>query len=135
MVSNKQKGRAFEMRVMKYLQSIGYSVDRARPALKFVGPGKYYCGPNDFWGCADLIAFRKDKPFVLVLQVHAGSSISPRQRKLEALPWHPTAQRVQLWVKQPSFQSGIRSLWLDNGTWKEYIWRLKDGQEPVGGLL
>jgi len=134
-VNSKTKGNNFENRIKKYLESLGYTVDKARAALKFAGPGKYFSSPNDFWGVADLIAFRKDRAYTLIVQAHAGHDVGPRQRKLEALPWHPTAQRVQLWVKQPSFQSGIRSLWLDNGTWKEYIWRLKDGQEPVGGLL
>lgn len=118
-MSNRTKGAAFEKRVQEYLISLGYAADRARPALKFVGPGKFFSGPNDFLGCADIMAVHKEKPYTLFIQCHAGDNFADRKRKMAAVPWNLKYQRVHIWGKSKTKRSHIRLFALDDGGWIE----------------
>lgn len=124
-MSNKSRGAAFEKRVQSYLESVGYKTDRARPVMKFCGPGKIFSGPNDFLGCADLIGVHPNKP-TLFIQCTLGDAAS-RRKKLEAVPWNLAHQAVMLWER---YAPGvIRSFSLaPSGDWSEHIFRLKDGE-------
>ena len=135
-MGNREKGKRFEDRIKKYLESCGWTVDKARAAVRFVGPGRAVSSPNDFFGCADLIGVHQDKPYTLMIQCHAGKSATQRKAKLEAINWHYTAQRVQLWMPQSGMRGGIRalSLCMPGRDWSEYFFRLKAGN-PVEDLL
>ena len=103
-MSSKSKGNAFEVKVRKYLEANGFTVDRARATLKrlFI-PGKapmFVSGANDFFGCADLVGVHPAKGYTLFVQCFASQDsggLAHRKRKLEKIPWNLPTQRVQLW--------------------------------------
>ena len=135
-MTNRQRGKAFEAKIKKYLQSIGFIVDVARPTIKYCGPGKIFSGPNDFWGCIDLIAFHPGKAYTLMIQAHAGDNASTKRKDVEKLPWNTNAQFVQVWTPLAGIKRGIRTYWLQNdGSWSEILWAMKDGIVPGGGHL
>ena len=137
--STREKGKRFERRIRQYLESLGWTVDVARAAIHFIGPGKCFSSQCDFFGCADLICIKPDKPYTLFIQAHAGEAYAKKRKDLELVKWSP-AQRVQLWVPQEGILSGVRVFHLsaihdDQTDWSEYIFRVKDGSEPPQGVL
>ena len=135
-MTSRQKGKAFETKIRKYLESVGYTVDVARPTIKYCGPGKIFSGPNDFWGCIDLIAFHPNKAYTLCVQAHAGDNASTKRKDVEKLPWNTNAQCVQVWTPLAGIKRGIRTYWLQkDGSWREILWAMKTGEVPVGGHL
>ena len=137
-MSNAAAGKRFESKIKEYLESLGFKVDKARAALHFIGPGKFFSSPCDFFGAADLIAVHKEKPYTLFIQAHRGTSLKPRREKLEAVPWNLQVQKVQLWTAQEGVRGGVRVLELDRSDvseWRETIFRLKEGENPPAGVL
>src|SRR3990167_11369526 len=127
-MSNRSRGAAFEVRIKKYLESLGFTVDKARAALHFRGPGKFFSSQNDFFGCADLIAIHPEKPYILFIQATLGE-ISSRKKKLLAVPWNLQVCRVQLWKRDEAFRGGIVVKELGReGSFREIIFRIKDGE-------
>lgn len=104
-MSNRSKGNAFEVRVKKYLEAKGFTVDKARAIQKqiFTPRGRFFVSsPNDFLGCADLLAVSKAKHYTLFVQCCASSqtgNVTARKKKLEAVPWNLQVQKVQLWQR------------------------------------
>lgn len=134
-MSNRAIGKRFEDRCKKFLESLGFTVDKARASLKFVGPGKFFSGANDIMGCADLVAVHPHKGYTLFVQCHHSTSSSrTRKEKLENVKWNLPAQKVQLWMPLEDLMAGIRTLELRPEGWKEYIWRMKKGEEPLNVL-
>ena len=136
-MSNRAAGKRFEDRCKKFLESLGFCVDKARAATRWTPRGTF-SSSNDFLGCADLLAVHPEKPYTLFVQCTLGD-IGSRQRKMEAVPWCHEAQRVMVWSRQEGMASGIRShrlgIWTGKeGTnsfkWDEAFFRMKDGQEP-----
>lgn len=140
-MSTRAAGQRFELRCKKYLESVGFTVDKARAALRSFGPGKYFSSPCDFFGCADLIAVHPDKPYTLFVQCYASPGHGPgnKLKELGAVKWNLKAQNVQLWQRVDSIAGGIRTLIrreVDGQmAWGEMIWRMRNGEEPEGGLL
>jgi len=132
-------GNAWEKRILTYLESLGWTVDRAKMAQKCVGPGIWVSYSADFFGCLDLIAINAEMPYTLCIQATLGD-IKSHKEKLEAVAWHDAAQRIQLWTRQDGIISGVRVLMLLPGkkkerTWTEHIWKMKDGVQPPQGVL
>lgn len=134
-------GNRFELRVKHFLESIGWTADKARQAAKFLGPGRIVGTPNDFFGCIDIMAVHPEKTYTLLVQTTLDSGIGRKKRDLEAVRWNLTAQRVQIWVPA-AMQSGIRALTLlsrggnaEPARWSEQFFRMIQGEEPIGGIL
>lgn len=135
LASNRARGNAFEKRIQEYLESIGYAVERARAKIIWI-PGGIVNGKkqlrpistsHDHFGCCDLIGIHPDRPFTIFIQTTLGS-LTGRKEKMQNFKWNLSAQRVQVWTRIESMQSGIRVLELcPNGEWLETIFRLKDG--------
>lgn len=140
-MSNRAAGKRYENKIEAYLKSLGWQVDKARAALRAIGPGKFVSSQCDLLGFADLFAVHPAKPYTLLVQAHKGTNIATRMRKGEAVPWNLGAQRVQIWTPAGSVRSGVRVHWFrDTGSvtgpaWVEYFFRLKTGVEPLGGIL
>lgn len=134
-MSSRAAGNRFELRIKGYLESLGWVVDKARATLKFVGPGKCYSSPCDFWGFGDLIGIHPQKPYTLVVQAHKGTNVGERKAKAEAVPWNPIAQRVQVWTPVDGLRSGIRVWSLQGGHWREFFFRMKEGEPPLEGMF
>ena len=132
-MSNRAIRRRFEDHCKKYLESVGFVVDKARAALKFAGPGKFFSSSNDFFGCADLIGVHPDKAYSLFVQCHLSSNpnIKRRQQKMEAVPWNLAVHRVELWLADGR-RGGMRTFDLVAFGWKEILWKMKHGEEPLG---
>lgn len=125
-MNNREKGKAFEKKIMLYLQAHGFTVDQARPTLKWVGPGKCFSSPCDFFGAADLVAVHPGRLFTLFIQAHAHHDRAARLEKLERVHWNLQAQRVQLWLPGKSRDS-MRIYTLVGGTsWRESELRMYD---------
>src|SRR4051812_26738930 len=115
-MSNKSRGNAFELKVKKYLESLGFKVDKARAKIMMIAPGRMVSGPNDFLGCADLLAVHPQRRYTLLAQCTLGD-VSARQRKMETVPWNLEAQKVMLWTRQDGILSGMRVMTLQSGGW------------------
>ena len=106
-MSNRSKGNAFELKIKKYLEANGFTVDKARAIQRMLflpgGRKMFVSSPNDFFGVADLIGVHHDKDYTLFVQCCAGTTknLSVRRHKLEAVRWNFKVQRVQLWSKPP----------------------------------
>ena len=134
-MSNRSRGLAFEKKIQEYLSGIGFTIDRARAAVKFIGPGRAISSPNDFFGCADLIGVHQQKPYTLFLQCTKGDTVS-RRKKCEAVKWNLDAQKVQVWTDQSGIRNGIRSYKLcKDGEWSEHIWIMRPGVKPDADVL
>lgn len=135
-MTSRQKGKNFETKIRKFLESLGYTVDVARPTIKYCGPGKIFSGPNDFWGCIDLIAFHPNKAYTLCVQAHAGDNASTKRKDVEKLPWNTNAQCVQIWTPLASVRGGIRTfLYHGDKNWTETLWKMQTGVMPTEGHL
>jgi hypothetical protein len=129
-LSNRSRGAAFETRIKQYLESVGYTVDKARAALAFRGPGKFFSSQNDFLGCADLLAVHPQRPWTLFVQATLGQK-APRQKKMEAVDWNLNAQKVQLWTRPAPGHARILTLHRNTDDakpfWTERSFRLCNG--------
>lgn len=139
MGSTREKGKRFERRIKDYLISLGWTVDIARAAVHFVGPGKCFSSQCDFFGCADIVAIHSTQLYTLFIQAHAGEAFAKKRKDLENMKWGLT-QRVQLWVPQNEIRQGIRvfnmmARYPDIPTWREFIFRMKNGEPPPEGIL
>lgn len=140
-MTSRQKGKAFETKIRKYLESVGFTVDVARPTIKYCGPGKIFSGPNDFWGCLDLIAVHPEKAFTLGIQASCDvGNVAAKKKKCEAIPWNIMVQNIQIWVPLEGVRGGIRTYQLGivqptGIQWREILWAMKTGEVPVGGHL
>ncbi len=130
-MNNRAAGQRFEAKCKKYLESIGFTVDKARAALHFIGPGKFFSSQCDFFGAADLMAIHPAKTYTLFVQCHRGTSLNPRREKLEKVPWNFKAQKVQLWTADEIVRGGIRT-WIRESWalgWEEARWKMESGVE------
>ena len=128
-MSNREKGKSFEKKIKQYLESLSFVVERAKPAARWIGPGRCISGPNDILGCADIMAVHPKKDYTVFIQATSGHGIAPRKKKLETVPWS-AAQRVQLWSPQEKLRNGIRVLWLHAGEWSMHVFQMEAGKWP-----
>ena len=144
--ANIRRGRAagarFEDKCKKFLESLGWTADKARQAVKFIGPGRAVGTANDFFGCVDVMAVNPDKNYTLFVQCTKDSGVGRKKRDLEAVRWNLDSQRVQVWLPLQGMRGGIRVLRLmSHGTnereavWVETLFRMATGVEPEGGVL
>lgn len=134
-MNKKASGDRWEKRIQEYLISLGFKTDRAKRQIRMVGPGKWFSTPYDFLGVADIIAVHKDKPYTLFVQATTADP-NCKKEKMEKMGWNLNAQKVQIWTKFRSIQSGCRILNLKNkSTWEEHIFRIKDGINLMGDIL
>ena len=107
--NNTRKGSAYEDAIRKYLESLGYTVDKARATRKQLfgprGPIRdkkgnpvYVSSRNDFFGCVDLIALHPQKSYTLFIQATKDRGVSRKQSKLETVDWNLRHHRVQVWM-------------------------------------
>ena len=137
-MTNRQAGKVYEAKCRKFMESIGWTVDTARAAVRWIAPGKAISSANDFFGCGDLLCIHKDKPFLVVIQCTHSKSIAIRRNKMEAVAWNLAIQYPQVWSPVDGLRGGVRTDWLRGGAapfWVEHLWRMQNGVEPVGGFL
>lgn len=138
-MSRREAGRRLETRIQKYLESLGWVVDKARAAVKFIGPGKFVSSRNDFWGFGDLSAIHPLRDFTLVVQTTLDSGVGRKRERAESIPWNLNVQRIQVWQPVASIQSGMRVLWLrkftEPATWEDYIFKMKPREWPPSRIL
>lgn len=140
-VSNREAGNRFENRCRDYLESLGFAVDKARAKVMMIRDNKtnkmrMISGPNDFFGCADLIAVHPSRPYTLFLQCTLDSGVGRKKDKLLAVPWNLSVQKVQIWMRQDGVKSGIRvTQFFAGAIWQECIFRMHDGENPPEGVL
>ncbi len=138
-MSNVSRGKTWERRVRKYLESLKFQVDTARAALKWT-PRGMVSSPCDILGCADHVGIHRDLDYTLFVQCTLGN-IGPRKEKMEAIGWRLPLQRVQIWAREESIRGGARVLNMlrlkedDSIAWQEHFFRMKDGEWPAGGIL
>ncbi len=88
MKSTTDKGNYYEMRSMKYLKNLGYVCQKANKKIIWI-KGRPITLHHDFFGCADIIAIRKDRIlFVQVKYQGENTSISMKtiSEKFETIP-------------------------------------------------
>jgi len=136
-------GQRFELKCKKFLESIGFTVDKARQAAVFLGTGRGWAGsPNDFLGCADLLGVHPEKQYTLFVQCTLDPGVGRKKADLLEVKWNLLAQRVQIWMPAGNVRGGIRVIELrypgsnvDLPKWSEALFRMVTGECPVGGIL
>lgn len=129
MASNRAKGASFEIKIKKYLESVGWQVERAKPAWRWTPHGGFG-GPNDFFGCFDLICVHPNRFFVLFIQATNSDDISHRKRKCEGFRYNRRISIVQIWGKSDSVRGAVRVFQHGHGTlWKDIVFKPVTGVE------
>jgi len=139
-----EAGKRFENKIKEYLESLGWTVDKARPSIgrrfdKVQKKVLLFSTPNDFFGAADLIAVKPNSPYTLFAQCTLGD-VSARRKKLEAVPWNLDVQRVQLWSRDSSMVGGVRVQQLIQNQEGALFWtlvgfRCRAGEPAPAGVL
>lgn len=108
MKSTRSIGNYYEARSKKYLEKMGYSVEKFYARLAFFG-GKPHAMHHDGWGCIDQIGIKRDSVVfaqVKFLGPDSHGSLAETRRKLAALPapagsvwlhvWRPNAHKPEV---------------------------------------
>ena len=131
--NTKAEGDRWEVRIKQYMESIGFSVERAKPILKRIN-GFWISSSNDFFGASDHFCMKAGYDKLVFIQATTNlGQLSVKKKKQETVPWAPCC-KVQIWIKS---KSGTVRVFDRIGPmeYSEYIWRLKDGVEPPTGVL
>ena len=108
-MTKRQQGRAFELRIEKYLEKLGYRVETAHPVLQFIGPGKVRSKSHDFFGLLDIWAIHPGKQEQLLIQATISpDGASAKRKELEGWPWRPGRDQLQVWCRDPGSPQLIR---------------------------
>lgn len=139
-MSKREAGNRWEIRIKEYLESLGFVVDKCRAKVMMIrdktGKMRMISGPNDFFGCADLIAIHPNRYFTLFIQATLDSGMGRKKQKLMTIPWNLSVQRVQIWMRQDGVKSGVRVTQFNAGEiWQERIFRMKNSEAPPEGVL
>jgi hypothetical protein len=97
-VSSRRKGNELENRARRELEEAGWLVERCRPDLRWIGPGRCLSVSVDFFGAFDLWAVGTDGHRLIQICADSGNSPAVRRRKIEAVaPAFPPADSIELW--------------------------------------
>ena len=133
-MNKRQKGKNFERKIAKYLESLGWKCEIARPVLQFIGPGRVITKTYDFWTCVDIISFHVEVGWCLIQACVNSNHVPERRRKLGSFRV-PGFTRRQVWTKGEN-NRGYR-VWVvdDCGSWTDYYITGKEGEWPVAAVL
>jgi len=132
------RGKAFESRIVKYLNSLGWFTEKARPVWTFFGgvarPRK---GTGDFFHAFDVVAIHPLKDYTLFIQATISENkLSEKRKKVDAIQWNLAGKKIQVWLKDDSRgRSMIRVHEKRNEGWQEIFFRMKDNEFPAEGIL
>ena len=102
-MSSRGVGNAAENRAEKELEANGYLVERARPDLRWIGPGRCRSMAHDIFGAFDLFAVKANaadssEDRIRLIQVTAGSGVNERRMKVAAMhPKMPYEISLEVW--------------------------------------
>ena len=96
-------GNAAENKAVKDLESEGYLVERARPDLRWIGPGRCRSMAHDFFETFDLLAIYNDatnsaKARIRLIQITASNAVNERRKKVAAIESRmPSVIELEVW--------------------------------------
>jgi len=104
-MSSRREGNRVEVMAEKLLESEGYLVERARPDLRWIGPGRCRSMAHDIFGAFDFLAVRRDRAApprwreqIRLIQVTKSKSAASRRKKVAALePLIPDIISLEVW--------------------------------------
>jgi len=96
-MTTRSKGNALERKAQLQLEAQGYLVERARPQIVWIGPGRPITKRVDLFGCFDLLALKAVPLELRVIQVCAdvGGHAAERRRKIEQFAQQSGADRTE----------------------------------------
>ena len=80
----RSKGNALERKAQMLLEADGYMVERARPQIVWIGPGRPINKRVDLFGCFDLLAITPTRARLIQVCADTGGHAEERRRKIEA---------------------------------------------------
>ena len=84
MTSTRARGNELERKAQAQLEAEGYLVERARPQIVWVGPGKAINKRVDLFGCFDLLAIMPAEMRLIQVCADVGGHAAERRAKIEA---------------------------------------------------
>jgi len=102
MTSTRARGNELERKAQAQLEAEGYLVERARPQIVWVGPGKAINKRVDLFGCFDLLAIMPAEMRLIQVCADVGGHAAERRAKIEAFAatFDPLGRRtmsLELW--------------------------------------
>lgn len=100
-----RKGCSIENHAVRHLEACGYVVHRCIRNGVYRA-GHWYSAGNDIWGCIDILAKRRGER-IRFIQVTSGAHIATKRRQLDAVPWDPEWECVEIWRWIPAKRGGL----------------------------
>lgn len=126
--SSRKRGNELERRAQKELEADGFLTDRARPDLRWIGPGRCISKKTDLLGAFDVLAV--DQTHIRFIQVceDSGGHAAERRKKVEAIAGRfPGHVALELWrwrsegrKKDGGHGRGWIKEWLSPAGWREF---------------
>lgn len=96
MVNKAAKGTRIELKAIKIMESMGYTVHRCvRTHVK--RGGMFISQSNDVFGCIDLIGKKHGHPTLWVQVTTKTVSIGSKMKDLHEVPWDDLHDKVEIW--------------------------------------
>ena len=118
-MSTRTKGNALELKIVKLLQSCGWTAEKANATICWIN-GVPRSKHHDFFQCIDILGFGKNG--WLMIQAKSNlSHVAEARRKIEQyiVPNMPPKTKAIVWLKLE--KRGFHRLYIyDGGNWPQY---------------